>query len=112
MKLWKKILIIILILFFILILLALWRYNILTKIEERNSISNSKTNFHYYSKTNSTIMELWKKDGILKENLKQVNGTGDITIWKNVNTGEAFTFWNNTKLYSENTYRIYRESPY
>ena len=101
MKLWKKVLIAILIIFIILVILAIWRYNILTDIYEKNIEKFSTSNYYYYSKTDDTIMESWKKDQITKVNLKQVNGEGDVTIWKNESTGEEYVFYNKQKIYTE-----------
>lgn len=101
MKLWKKVLIAILIIFIILVILAIWRYNILTDIYEKNNEKFSTSNYYYYSETDDTIMESWKKDQITKVNLKQVNGEGDVTIWKNESTGEEYVFYNKQKIYTE-----------
>ena len=101
MKLWKKVLIAILIIFIILVILAIWRYNILTDIYEKNNEKFSTSNYYYYSKTDDTIMESWKKDQITKVNLKQVNGEGDVTIWKNESTREEYVFYNKQKIYTE-----------
>ena len=101
MKLWKKVLIAILIIFIILVILAIWRYNILTDIYEKNNEKFSTSNYYYYSKTDDTIMEAWKKDQITKVNLKQVNGEGDVTIWKNESTGEEYAFYKKQKIYTE-----------
>lgn len=111
MKLWKKILLIILGIILIYLLTVLYKYNILTKIEERNRISNSSTNYYYHSISGDTIMECFKKDGIVKLNLKQANGNGDITMWKNSNTGEELCLWNTPKLYSESAGGIIETSP-
>ena len=101
MKLWKKVLIAILIIFIILVILAIWRYNILTDIYEKNNEKFSTSNYYYYSKTDDTIMESWKKDQITKVNLKQVNGEGDVTIWENESTREEYVFYNKQKIYTE-----------
>jgi len=42
----------------------------------------------YYSETEETIMEYWRKDGIMKLNVRQINGVGDITFWEDTKTGE------------------------
>ncbi len=107
MKLWKKFLLVFIIILLVLAVVVLWRFSILTKINEKYYLNNNKSNLYYYSKTDTTIMEFYKKDGIIKENIKQANGNGDITIWKNYNTGESLIFYNSTKLYTDNNYRIY-----
>lgn len=111
MKLWKKVLIAILIIFIILVILAIWRYNILTDIYEKNNEKFSTSNYYYYSKTDDTIMESWKKDQITKVNLKQVNGEGDVTIWKNESTGEEYVFYNKQKIYTESQGAVLGTTP-
>ena len=111
MKLWKKILLGILGLVIIYALSVGYKYNILTNIQEKNEISNKSTNYYYNSISNNTIMECFKKDGIVKVNLRQTNGDGDITLWKNNNTGEELCLWNAIKLYSENAGGIMQTTP-
>ena len=111
MRLWKKIGLVILCLFVLYLFTVLYRYTILTKIEERNEISNSSTNYYYKSISNDTIMECYKKEGITKVNLKQMQGDGDITFWKDENTGEEYCFWNAKKTYSENAGGIMATAP-
>ena len=101
MKLWKKILIVILIIFIILSIFVIYRYNVLSNIYQKNNEKFSASNYYYYSKTDDTIMEVWKKDQITKVILKQVNGEGDITIWKDEGTGEEYTLYNKQKIYTE-----------
>lgn len=101
MKLWKKTLIIIGIILIILLLIIFVRYQILTDIQQKNSESNLSKNCNYISKSDNTLIEYWRKDGIMKMNLKQINGIGDITFWKNTESGEALIFWNSPeKTYS------------
>ena len=111
MKLWKKIVFVILGMVVIYLLSVLYRYTILTQIEERNEISNSRANYYYKSISNDTIMECYKKDGITKINLKQIQGDGDITFWKDGNTGEEYCFWNPQRTYSENAGGIMIAAP-
>lgn len=88
----------------VLLLMIFIRYSILTKIQERNEESNRQANCYYYSETDKTIMEYWRKDGIMKLNVKQVNGVGNITFWKDTNTQEELTFWNEPiKIYTKET---------
>lgn len=102
MKLWKKILIIIGIILIVALAVILYRYSILTKILKRNEESNKRTNCYYYSETENTIMEYWRKDGIMKLHTKQTKGKGDIIFWEDTNTGEELIFWNaKEKLYSK-----------
>ena len=101
-KLWKKILILIVLILLILLVIVFYRYNILTTLQEKNYIYNEKSNCYYYSESDNTIMEYWKKDGIIKLNTRQLNGNGNITFWLNTNTNEEYIFWNEPeKYYSE-----------
>ena len=111
MKLSKKILLIILSILLIYILTVAYKYTILTVIQKRNEISNNSENRYYHSLTQDTIIEVYKKDGIEKINLKQVQGNGDITFWKNENTKEEYVFWNASKIYSKNEGGIMAISP-
>ena len=90
----KKILGIILMILIVLIVIILFRYNIITTVQRKNKESNEKANCYYYSETEETIMEYWRKDGIMKLNVKQINGIGNITFWENTKTGEELVFWN------------------
>lgn len=101
MKLWKKISLIILGVIIIYLISIVYKYNILLRVEEKNEISNSSTNYYYNSISDDTIMEYFKKDNIVKINLRKLNGDGDITLWKDNNTGEELCLWNTPKIYSE-----------
>lgn len=79
-----------------------FRYYILINIGKENNANLNKTNYYYSSESNSTIMQCWKKDGIIKFNMKQKNREGDITFWSDNNTGEGYVFYNIEKIYSEN----------
>lgn len=111
MKLSKKILLIILGIVLIYILTVAYKYTILTIIQKRNEISNNSENRYYHSLTETTIMEVYKKDGIIKVNLQTVQGEGNITFWKNENTSEEYIFWNDSKIYSKNNGGILTVSP-
>ena len=111
MKLSKKILLVILGVILIYILTVAYKYTILTIIQKRNEVSNNSNNRYYHSVSQDTIIEVYKKDGIMKVNLKSVQGDGDITVWKNENTGEEYVFWNATKIYSKNGGMIMGLSP-
>lgn len=111
MKLFEKILIIVLIILFIIFFFIIWRYNILVNIQKENNINLIKSNYYYRSENNDTIMECWKKDGIAKINIKQKNKEGDLTFWSDNNTGEAYTFNNVTKVYSESSGGILGSRP-
>ena len=72
MKRLKKVFLIILAVFLIYVLTVLYKYNILTKIYENNEISNNNSNYFYRSISSDTIMECYKKDDIIKINMKLI----------------------------------------
>lgn len=111
MKLSKKILLLVLSIALIYVLTVIYKYSILTIIQKRNEESNNSNNRYYHSVTQDTIIEVYKKDGIMKVNLQAVQGDGDITLWKNENTGEEYVFWNDSKIYSKNNGGIMGISP-
>lgn len=111
-KLWKKILSIILIILLILLSIILFRYHIITTVQQKNEENDKRTNCYYYSETEDTIMEYWRKDGIMKLNVKQVKGTGDITFWEDTKAGEELVFWNAPeKIYSKGNGGMIKKLP-
>ncbi len=100
MKKWKKIVLVICIILVMLVLMVAWRYHVLTKIAEKNQVSNSKTNYAYHSETEDMIMQCWKKDNIWKIQLKQITGEGNMTFWQDNNTDEKLLLWNSQKKYA------------
>ena len=77
------------------------RWRILYNIQESYDSVSIKDNWHYYSQTEDTIMNVYRKGTIYKMNMKQKNGEGNLTFWKDLKTGEAYTFWENPiKKYS------------
>ena len=102
MRIWKKILIILGIIFIILLVFASIRFSILTKIHKRGVLSNQSNNVYYCSETEDTILESWKKDGVIKQNVRQKNGNGNLIFWKNKNTNDGYTFTNSRT--AEKTY--------
>ncbi len=102
MKTWEKILVIILLVVLILYLIIAFRYYILINIEKENNVNLLKTNYYYSSESDNAMIECWRKDGIIKVNMKQKNREGDITFWSDNNTGEGYVFYNVEKTYSEN----------
>jgi len=113
MKLWKKVLIVIGILLLVALLLVLYRYSIITKIQQRYEETNNKPNYYFYSETENMISKVWKKDGIFKMDAIRVGGEGHLTFWKNTNTGEELVFWNAPeKLYSISSGGIFENLPY
>lgn len=107
----EVVLIIILLLILAIFLLVAWRYYTLINIQKNNNLYLSGTNYYYYSENKNIIMEFWKKDNINKLNIKQLNSESDITFWKDVKTGEEYTFYNNTKEFSKNQGGIQATKP-
>ena len=101
MKIWKKLLLIAFALFAIYAISVLYKLSILNKIAEKNEESNNIQNYYYYSISNDTLIEYFRKDGIMKMHARQARGNGDITFWKDSNTGEQLIFWNESKLYDK-----------
>ena len=101
MKVWKKILLIALVIFAVYACSVIYKLIILSNIDKKNKISNSKENYYYYSISNDTLTEYLKKDGIIKMHVRQAKGNGDITFWKDSKTGEQLIFWNEAKLYDK-----------
>ena len=111
MKLYEKILIGVLVILIIVFVIIAWRYNILVNIQKENSINLSKTNYYYRLENSDTITECWKKGGIAKINMKQLNIGGDTTFWSDSNTGEGYVFYNTTKEYTESNGGILGSRP-
>lgn len=112
MKVWKKILLIVLGLLIIYLVSIVYKLNILTQIGKKYKISDNNNNYYYYSISNDTLMEYFKKDGIIKMHVRQSRGNGDITFWKDSNTGEQLIFWNEVKLYDKAEGGIIERAPF
>ena len=92
---------IVVILIILLLILAISRFYILSKIQENNEFYEAQNNCYYYSETNNAIMEYWRKDSIMKLNIKYLSNNSDMTFWKNSDTNEDLIFYNsNEKTYS------------
>ena len=111
MKIWKKLLLIALVLLMIYGISIVYKLSIFNKIAEKNEESKNLNNYYYYSITNDTLMECFKKDGIIKMNVRQSRGNGNITFWKDSNTGEQLIFWNESKLYDKAEGGIIESTP-
>ena len=74
---------IIFILVIILVILAISRFSILSKIQGNNEFYESQNNCHYYLESNNAIMEYWRKNSIMKLNIKYLDNNSDMTFWKN-----------------------------
>lgn len=71
------------------------RWRILYNISEKYDKVSLKDNWYYYSDSDSTIMNVYRKGTIWKMNTKQKNGDGNLTFWKDTSTGEAYVFYEN-----------------
>lgn len=92
---------IVVILIIVLLILAISRFYILSKIQENNEFYEAQNNCYYYSETNNAIMEYWRKDSIMKLNIKYLDNNSDMIFWKNLDTNEDLIFYNsNEKTYS------------
>ena len=100
-KLWKKILIVLLIILLVYFISVFIKYYILTKISINYEITRESDSFYYYSESETTIFNYWQKDHIRKLNVKQVNGEGNLTFWKDEKTGEELVFVEANKTYSK-----------
>ena len=109
LKIYKKILIIIGVIFFIYLIFVIYKYGILIQIQETAEKSEEPTNIYLYSENKNVIIESWQKDGIIKQNMKAKNNNGDITLWINTNTKEAFWIWNLTKTYTKYNGLVYTQ---
>ena len=101
MKIWKKLILIVLAIFAIYAISVVYKLSILNKIAEKVEESKNIENYYYYSIANDTLMEYFKKDGIIKMNMKQARGNASITFWGDSNTGEQLIFFNETKQYDK-----------
>ncbi len=92
----KKILIIIGIVIFIVAILILIRFCIYMDLDKKYDETNARSNYYFYSETDTSVMTYWKKDNIHKANMKNIQGEGNLTFWKNGDTNEYYMF-NETK---------------
>ncbi len=78
----------------VIILIIGIRWRMLYNIDEIYNQSELKDNWHYYSDSESTIMNVYRKGNILKMNVRQKNGEGNLTFWKDASTGEGYVYYN------------------
>lgn len=77
------------------------RWRILYNIKESYNNTSLKNNWYYYSESEDTIMEIWRKGTTWKMNTRQKNGNGNVTFWKDTITDEAYVFFEgDVKKYS------------
>ena len=96
----KKIILAVLIIVVILVLLFMWRLITLNNIKKLNEESIKISNIHYVREGNDSLVEVWKKDNIVKQNMNNISGSVNLTLWKNFENDEEYTLYNNEKKYS------------
>lgn len=89
----KKFIILVFVLVLIIGLIIGIRWRILYNIKESYSSTSLKNNWYYYSDSEGTIMQIWRKGTICKMNTRQKNGNGNLTFWKDTSNGEAYVFY-------------------
>lgn len=98
----KRFIFIVFAIILIIVLIIGVRWRILYNIQESYDSVSMKNNWHYYSDTDSTIMNVYRKDTIWKMNTRQKNGDGNLTFWRDASTGESLIFYENPeKKYAE-----------
>lgn len=95
----KKIILAVLIIVVILVLLFMWRLITLNNIKKLNEESIKISNIYYVEEEKNAIVEIWKKDDIVKENTIVINSDTNMTMWKDLNTDEGYTIFNNSNSY-------------
>lgn len=86
----------------VLILIIGIRWRILYNMQETYNKTALDDNWYYYSETEDTIMNVYRKGTIWKTNTRQKNGEGNLTFWKDTSTGESYVFFENpVKKYKE-----------
>ena len=98
MKIWKKILIFLGVLLIFYLVISVYKYCVLSKLLNTSKKISEISNYHFYVDTENGIYEHWRKDDILKTNIK--GSSNDLTMWANCSTGEKYLIGNTAKFYS------------
>lgn len=86
----------------VIILIIGIRWRILYNMQESYNETTLEDNWHYYSDSEDTIMNVYRKGTIWKMNTRQKNGEGNLTFWRDTSTGESYVFFKNPiKKYKE-----------
>ena len=93
-------LVVVIIVVLLLVVLFLWRLITLNNIKKLNEESIKISNIHYVREGNDSIVEVWKKDNIVKQNMNNISGSVNLTLWKNFENDEEYTLYNKEKKYS------------
>lgn len=91
----KKFIFLVFAILLILILIIGIRWKMLYNMQERYNKTALDDNWYYYSETEDTIMNVYRKGTIWKTNTRQKNGEGNLTFWRDTSTGEAYVFFEN-----------------
>ena len=100
MKIWKKILIVLVVLLILYLVTCVYKYCVLSKLLNTSKKTTEISNYHVYAEHSGMvngIFEYWRKDDILKTNLK--NDDVVLTLWSNSSTGEKYFINNMEKIY-------------
>ncbi len=79
----------------VIILIIGIRWRMLYNMQERYNETTLEDNWHYYSDSEDTIMNVYRKGTVWKMNTRQKNGEGNLTFWIDTSTGEAYVFFEN-----------------
>ena len=79
----------------VIILIIGIRWRILYNMQETYNETTLEDNWYYYSDSEDTIMNVYRKGTIWKMNTRQKNGEGNLTFWRDTSTGEAYVFFEN-----------------
>lgn len=94
-----KILISLFILLIIFFVIFFIRYIILSSVERKYNNSVQRPNYSYTYNSEKININFWKKDNIIKQEIK--NDSSSIIIWKNLETNEKYTIREINQTYVE-----------
>lgn len=98
----KKLIFLVVAIVLVIILIIGIRWRILYNMQENYNKTTLEDNWYYYSDSEDTIMNVYRKGTIWKVNTRQKNGDGNLTFWRDTSTGEAYVFFENSvKKYTE-----------
>ena len=98
----KKLIFCVVTIVLVIILIIGIRWRILYNMQENYNKTTLEDNWYYFSDSEDTIMNVYRKGTIWKVNTRQKNGDGNLTFWRDASTGEAYVFFENSvKKYTE-----------
>lgn len=96
----------------VIILIIGIRWRMLYNMQERYNETTLKDNWHYYSDEDGSVTNVYRKGTVWKINIRQKNGDGNLTYWKDTSTGEAYVFFENPiKKYTIDKSGVIRNLP-